>query len=93
LGLCPKPRKLFEKSLNKNFKFGLAIYSVAIKKSAYADFLVKVLMKLFQKFPGFGAEPQGLLFSLHSVLLFVYVHNYSLYVFVGDANESYAVLP
>jgi len=54
-GLRPAPRKLFEKSLTKNFKI----------KTARMRGFVKVLMKLFQKFPGCGAEPCALIFNLH----------------------------
>jgi len=41
-------RKLFEKSLTKN-----------LVKTAQLRGFGKVLIKLFQKFAGFGVEPQG----------------------------------
>jgi len=48
-GCPPAPRKLSEKSLTKNL----------VKPRICAVF-GKVLIKLFQKFAGFGVEPQGL---------------------------------
>jgi hypothetical protein len=41
-------RELFEKSSTKNYQ-----------KSRIRGFLYKVLVNLFQKVAGFGAEPQG----------------------------------
>ena len=57
----PNPHKLFEKSLTKNFKLN----------RAYARF-GKVLIKLFQKFAGFGAEPQGFI-TFFETDLFLYM--------------------
>ena len=53
--LPPNPRKLFVKSLIKNFKLGDFI------EAAYINSQVKVLIELFQKFAGaWGQSPQDL---------------------------------
>ena len=51
--LPPHPRKLLKK-FDQNFNLGFCINTFTHNPHS------KVLIKLFQKFAGFGAEPQGL---------------------------------
>ena len=62
--LPPHPRELFVKSSIKNFEMGDLLKSALVQNPQ-----VKVLIKLFQKFAGFGAEPQGLGLALDLNLL------------------------
>jgi len=54
LGRCPKPRKLFEKSLTKNF-------DLKPKAAHLRGFTLKFLIKLFSKsLWGSGQRPENL---------------------------------